>query len=112
MLKAFSILGYFGMIAGLVGLLYTRSLLSSSPVVISLQVAALLLIVWARVAFGWRSFHMAANPTEGGLVTTGPYRYIRHPIYTAMTLFVGAGAAAHLSWKTALVFVLVLAGAL
>jgi protein-S-isoprenylcysteine O-methyltransferase Ste14 len=43
----------------------------------------------ARVTFGRRSFHAAANPTAGGLVTTGPYRLIRHPIYTAACLFVG-----------------------
>ena len=45
----------------------------------------------ARVTFGRRSFHAAANPTAGGLVTTGPYRIIRHPIYTAACLF-GWGA--------------------
>jgi protein-S-isoprenylcysteine O-methyltransferase Ste14 len=34
----------------------------------------------ARVTFGGRSFHVGANPTEGGLVTKGPYRFVRHPI--------------------------------
>lgn len=41
-------------------------------------------MVWARVTFGKRSFHAAASPTAGGVVTTGPYRYLRHPIYTAI----------------------------
>lgn len=27
----------------------------------------------------------------GGLVTNGPYRFIRHPIYTAVCLFVWTG---------------------
>jgi protein-S-isoprenylcysteine O-methyltransferase Ste14 len=99
-LKALSIVGYLGMIAGLIGLLTTRSLFSPSSVVIVPQILALLLLVWARVTFGRRSFHLAANPTEGGLVTTGPYRFIRHPIYTAFCLFAGAGAAAHGSWTT------------
>jgi protein-S-isoprenylcysteine O-methyltransferase Ste14 len=66
---------------------------------IALQVAAVALAVWARVTFGRRSFHVAANPTEGGLVTWGPYRYIRHPIYTAICVSVMAGVAGHLSWK-------------
>lgn len=33
-----------------------------------------------------------------GLVTTGPYRYIRHPIYTAICLFTVPGVIAHWSW--------------
>jgi protein-S-isoprenylcysteine O-methyltransferase Ste14 len=65
-----------------------RKVFSGSPYVIAAQSAALLLFLWARVTFGRRSFHLMANPTEGGLVTTGPYRYIRHPIYTAMCLFI------------------------
>src|SRR5437879_13927482 len=111
-LKTLSVTAYFGMMAGVVALVLMRSLFSRSWLVIALQVAALLLFFSARITFGRRSFHLQANPNEGGLVTSGPYRYIRHPIYTAMTLFVGAGAAAHLSWKTGLALGLVLGGAL
>jgi protein-S-isoprenylcysteine O-methyltransferase Ste14 len=59
-------------------------------------------MIWARFTFGRRSFHAAANPTAGGLVTTGPYRFIRHPIYTGVCLFVTAGAAAHVSLNSVL----------
>lgn len=111
-LKALSLAAYLAMLAGIIALLLLRSLFSRSWLVISLQVAAVFLFFWARFTFGRRSFHLPANPTEGGLVTSGPYRYIRHPIYTAMSLFAGAGAAAHLSWKTALAFGLILGGAL
>ena len=102
MLKTLSIIGYVGMIGGLLGLLATRALFSSSPLIISLQVLALLLFLWARITFGRRSYHVAANPTEGGLVTGGPYRHIRHPIYAAFCLFTSAGAAAHWSWSAGL----------
>ena len=111
-MKTLSVIGYLGMIGGLLGLLATGSLLFRSPLVIVPQAAAVWLLIWARLAFGRRSFHLAANPTEGGLVTTGPYRFIRHPIYTAVCLFAGAGAAAHLSGTTALLGCLVLASAL
>jgi len=111
-MKPLSILGYSGMIGGLVGLLATRSLFSSSPWVISAQVAAVLLFGWARLIFGRRSFHKAADPTEGGLVTWGPYRYIRHPIYAAFCLFTSAGVAAHWSWPAVLWGGLVLGSAL
>ena len=86
------------MIGGLFGLVLTRTLLSNSPLVIAVQVAALLLFLWARVVFGRRSYHVTADPTGGGLVTWGPYRYIRLPIYTAFCLFTGAGVIAHWSW--------------
>lgn len=111
MLNALSIVGYLGMIGGLFGLLYTRSLLSSFPLVISVQVLAIVLLTWARIVFGRRSFHFTAGPTEGGLVTRGPYRYIRHPIYTSACLFVWASVAGHWSWETVLYGGLVLGGA-
>ena len=98
MLKNLSIVGYLGMVAGLLGLVTMRAIFSVSPLVISVQVAALLLAIWARVTFRRRSFHVAADPTEGGLVTSGPYHFIRHPIYTAICLTTVAGAAANWSW--------------
>lgn len=85
------------MVAGLVGLILRHALLSSSVVVVLLQLVALFLLIWARATFGRRSFHAAATPTEGGLVTTGPYRYIRHPIYASVCLFTWASAIGHLS---------------
>jgi protein-S-isoprenylcysteine O-methyltransferase Ste14 len=111
MLKMVSIIGYFGMIGGGLGLLAMRRLFSPFPLVISLQVTAFLLFLWARVTFGRRSYHVVANPTEGGLVNGGPYRYIRHPIYAAMCLFTWAGAVGHWSWATGLCGGLVLASA-
>ena len=112
MLKSLSIIAYLGMVGGLVGLLATKSLLSPSLFVIVLQVAGLLLTIWARVTFGRRSFHVAANPTAGGLITTGPYRFIRHPIYTAVCLFTLPGVVAHWSWFSALLGALVIICAL
>jgi protein-S-isoprenylcysteine O-methyltransferase Ste14 len=111
MLKTISIAGYLVMVAATIALVVKHNLFSSSPIVIAIQVGAGALFLWARIEFGRRSYHFAANPTEGGLVTTGPYRYLRHPIYTGMTLFVAAGVAAHLSWGSASLFVVVLTGA-
>lgn len=48
-------------------------------------------MLWARKTFGLRSFHAAASTSEGGLVTSGPYRYWRHPIYASIIYFVWAG---------------------
>lgn len=85
------------LVLAIVGLFYTHGLFGHGPVSVGLQAVAILLMIWARVTFGMRSFHYAANPTEGGLVTTGPYRYVRHPIYAAALLFVWTGVAANAS---------------
>jgi len=109
--KLLSLFAFVALVAALVYLLMTRQLLGHDPITIGLQVAAFLLMVWARVTFGSRSFHAGANPTEGSLVTTGPYRFVRHPIYAAIWLFAWTGVAANLSWPSAAAGV-VIAGAL
>lgn len=91
-LRLLSVLGFLLMAGGLVCLILTHTLFSPRLAVVIPQVVAVLLMVWARAAFGRRSFHLGATPTRGGLVTTGPYRWIRHPIYTAVCLFVWPGA--------------------
>jgi len=110
--RTLSLIGLLAMIAALLGLLAMRMLFSTNPIAIAVQVAAVALMIWARLTFGRRSFHAAADPTEGGLVTTGPYRFVRHPIYTAVCLFVFAGALAHLSFAAVGLAVLEFAGAL
>jgi protein-S-isoprenylcysteine O-methyltransferase Ste14 len=112
MLKMVSLLGLLLMIAALVGLYMTGNLLSVRPIAIALQVLAVALMVWARLAFGRRSFHASADPTAGGLVTTGPYRYIRHPIYTAACLFGLGGIVAHWSLLSVSLGVLLFLGGL
>jgi protein-S-isoprenylcysteine O-methyltransferase Ste14 len=85
-----------GLVTCIVGLyLNNYAIFGAGPITITVQVIAALLMVWARLTFGIRSFHGTANPTAGGLVTTGPYRYIRHPIYAAILYFFWAGITAH-----------------
>ena len=107
-LKCLSLVGYLGMVGGLITQFATGTFFSASPLVIAVQSVALLLVIWARLTFGWRSFHVAGNATEGGLVTSGPYHLIRHPIYTAICLASGAGAVVHRCWVGGLVSGLVL----
>src|ERR1044071_6056914 len=97
MLKVISILGVVVMLGALVGLYKIGVLFTPQPMAIALQLIAVALMVWARITFGRRSFHAAANPTAGGLVTTGPYRFIRHPIYTAVCLFGWSAIVVHWS---------------
>ena len=95
--KTISILATVILIALAVILAKRGGLLATGPIGGTLQVAAIVLVVWARFTFGFRSFHFAANPTPGPLVTSGPYRYIRNPIYAAAWLIIWVGAASHWS---------------
>ncbi len=79
------------LVASIAFLYLSGSLLAKLTAGIALQIAAAVLMLWARITFGARSFHATANPTEGGLVTRGPYRFWRHPIYAAVLLFVWTG---------------------
>ena len=92
-----SVAGLVIAVVSLVMLVFRESFIAESPVGIAVQIAAVLLMIWARLTFGRRSFHAAANPTEGGLVTSGPYQFLRHPIYAALLYFLWAGVLSHLS---------------
>ena len=61
-----------------------QELFAGSAPGLVVQVFAIGLMIAARITFGLRSFHAAANPTAGGLVTRGPYALLRHPIYAAV----------------------------
>jgi protein-S-isoprenylcysteine O-methyltransferase Ste14 len=94
-LKAPSLVGLAGMAAGIVWLGTREEVLARSVAGLMVQGLAVALMVAARITFGARSFHAAANPTRGGLVTHGPYGVLRHPIYAAVLYFVWAAALDH-----------------
>jgi protein-S-isoprenylcysteine O-methyltransferase Ste14 len=76
-------------------LVLTKRFFSPLPVVIALQVAGMLVVVWARLTFGMRSFHVGSTATQGGLVTTGPYRFVRHPIYAGVLVILAGVLVGH-----------------
>jgi len=107
-----SLLGLVAAVAGLIGLISREELFDRNAITIGLQVCAFAFMVWARITFGMRSFHAAANPTEGELVTRGPFAFVRNPIYAAVILFAWAGVGAHLGLVSVALGLLVLAGML
>lgn len=55
--------------------------------------------IWALAHNRPGNFNIRPMPCAGGhLVQTGPYRWIRHPMYTAVMLCAGACALAAASW--------------
>jgi protein-S-isoprenylcysteine O-methyltransferase Ste14 len=60
-----------------------------------IQLVGLILIVWALLLHTWSRLHLqqfyaerVELQAEHRLVDTGPYRYVRHPLFTAYFLFV------------------------
>ena len=111
MLRTISLVSLLLMALALAGLVVRGVFFPSHPVAIMAEILAVALMVWARLTFGRRSFHAAANPSAGGLVTTGPYRFIRHPIYTAACLFGWSSILAHWSAINVMLGVLLFVGA-
>lgn len=64
----------------------------------------LALAIWARVYLGRNWGGPMTRKDEPELVTSGPYKTIRHPIYTGIILgFVGTAMAVSLIWLIAVV---------
>ncbi len=74
-------------VSGILILLKNNYLFSKNPVSVTIQFCCIGLMIWARLSFGLRSFHLTANTTKGKLVTHGPYRWLRHPIYASIIYF-------------------------
>jgi protein-S-isoprenylcysteine O-methyltransferase Ste14 len=83
------------------------SLAVSNPI---LQVVGLILFasglglaVWARIYLGQNWGMPMTERTEPELVTSGPYRFVRHPIYSGLLLaLLGTALATNLYWLIAL----------
>ena len=84
-----------------------------NPVVSSIGVilcaAGMAFLVWARQHLG-RNWSQTVSTKEGQeLVTSGPYRYVRHPMYTGgLIACIGSAIVAGGAW----IFLLVILGAI
>ena len=87
-------------VAAIVVLAVTGNLFTLSPFAIAAQVAAVGLSVWARRSFPKGTFRVSAAPGGASIIRRGPYRVIRHPMYSAALLFIWAGVVSHLSVLT------------
>ncbi|MCB9418302.1 MAG: isoprenylcysteine carboxylmethyltransferase family protein [Ardenticatenaceae bacterium] len=100
------------LILAILFLLITGNLLSRSPFVIAGQLLAVALAVWARRSFGTAQFNIHAEPMAKSLISTGPYRFIRHPMYAAALLLIWASVLGHVSLVNVIIGVIVTAAIL
>lgn len=91
------------LLIALLVLLIRSNLLSTSPYVITAQILAIALSVWARRSFGAGQFKVSEEPAEGSLLKSGPFKFIRHPMYAAALLFLWASLLGHWSIINAMI---------
>jgi protein-S-isoprenylcysteine O-methyltransferase Ste14 len=95
------------LIVAILSLLISSNLLSLSPFVIAAQLLAVALSFWARRNFQAGQFSIHAEPKDGSLLLTGPYQFIRHPMYTAALLLIWSSILGHLSLITVIIGLIV-----
>jgi protein-S-isoprenylcysteine O-methyltransferase Ste14 len=85
------------LIAAIVVLIATGSFFSPSPLVIACQLGAVALAAWARRTFAPGQFGVTSAPRGESLIRRGPYRFMRHPMYSASMLLLWATVLSHWS---------------
>lgn len=95
-----SVLPLLFVIGSIATLGLTGNLFSSSPFVIAPQVAAIGLGIWARRSFRNGAFRVTATPAGSSIIREGPYRALRHPMYSAALLLTWSGVVSHASVLT------------
>jgi protein-S-isoprenylcysteine O-methyltransferase len=80
---------------------------------LAVGLAGAVLLVWAAVVLGRLLIHEAAIREDHALIESGPYRLVRHPVYTGyLALLLGSGVASlnvclWLLWPVSLLGILI-----
>ncbi|HEU4642541.1 MAG TPA: isoprenylcysteine carboxylmethyltransferase family protein [Gemmatimonadaceae bacterium] len=77
---------------------------------VALTAAGLGFATWARRHLGRNWSAAVTVKNEHTLITTGPYRWVRHPIYSGLLLALVGSAVAIGEWRAVLAVALALAG--
>jgi protein-S-isoprenylcysteine O-methyltransferase Ste14 len=109
-LKIESIIALGIAVVGVLYLFEVQYIFSTNPITILIQIVSISFMIWARYTFGFRSFHATANATKGKLITTGPYHFLRHPIYAALIYFFWASVISYPYLETIIAVFCITAG--
>lgn len=88
-------------LATIAALAAAGSFTTAPPVADIAYLFALGLAVSARLTFPKGTFRGGPSPASSTVIRRGPYRYVRHPMYSAALLLIGTAAIVHLAWWTA-----------
>jgi protein-S-isoprenylcysteine O-methyltransferase Ste14 len=66
---------------------------------VAITALGLALTVWARRLLGANWSGSVTVKQDHELIRTGPYRYVRHPIYSGLLLAFGGSALARADWR-------------
>lgn len=70
---------------------------------------AVIIVAWALWVMRVSKFHILPMPhIDAELVTNGPYRFLRHPMYTAVLLFTAGLSLEHFQWYKVIVWFILL----
>ena len=95
--------------AVLLVILLTGPWIASNPVLMTIELAAIVLGSWAILSMQVGNFNITPDVrTNARFVRKGPYGLIRHPMYTAVLLGALALILADLTWLRALLWILLL----
>ena len=108
LLKATSLIAFAVTVVGMLFLIKNNSIISDNIIAIIIQILSVVLMIWARIVFGIKSFHAPANTYKKELVTNGPYKWLRHPIYAAVIYFFIASIIAYPNIKTTIAVLLII----
>jgi protein-S-isoprenylcysteine O-methyltransferase Ste14 len=88
--------------------LISGPLVAKNIVLLIIETSALVLIVWAAIHMSrYSKLRVAPEPAQSArLLETGPYTYIRNPMYTAGLLFTGALVLDHFTILRCTIFIL------
>ena len=87
-------------------LLITGNLFSINLFLV-VQVLAIALMPWARRSFQPGQFNIQAEPKEGQMISSGPYQFIRHPMYASALIIIWSGVLGHFSYLNFVIGVIV-----
>ena len=87
-------------------LLITGNLFSINLFLV-VQVLAIALMPWARRSFQPGQFNIHAEPKEGQMISSGPYQFIRHPMYASALIIIWSGVLGHFTYLNFVIGVIV-----
>lgn len=73
-----------------------------------LTLAGLLFAVWARIHLGTNWSASIQVKQDHQLITSGPYRFVRHPIYSGLLMAFVGSALARADWRAVVAVVIAL----